>query len=290
MKEFKITSYALARSFLALGAIITLLGSGKSVLFDKHYFDVQKPLLKWNFFHLFGYENTNWSIGIASLILFCVIIGIYPRIIGIFQWWISISIFHIVTLSEGGDQIAVILTFLLIPLTLYDKRRNHWFGSYNPSKYTVGRIVLLLISIQMSVLYFDAAIGKFGEPEWANGTAFYYWATNNGFSEQGVLSLLLSKILVNKWIVAIFTWGAIFLELMLAMAIFIENKKTKMFFLIAGLAFHFTIIVIFGLISFFLAMAAGILLYLTPINQDLSLLWKQVFCSQSYNSQTIHNS
>jgi hypothetical protein len=67
------------------------------------------------------------------------------------------------------------------------------------------------------------------------------------------------------------TWGVIFFEFLLFLALFI-NKKYYKYLLAAGLIFHFAIIVIHGLSSFFLAMAAALIFYLAPLGTNFKRL------------------
>jgi len=118
----------------------------------------------------------------------------------------------------------------------------------------------------MCLVYFHAGVGKIGKEEWSNGTAVYYWFNDPTFGMPDFVRPLLEPILANPLGVITVTWGVIFLEILLFMAI-IMNDKPRYFLFYPGLAFHLLIIVIHGLFSFFFAMAGGLLLYLWVDNE-----------------------
>lgn len=72
----------------------------------------------------------------------------------------------------------------------------------------------------------------------------------------------------NDLTISLINWSVIFLEVGLFIAFFL-NQKYKYLLLLLGLLFHFTIILIHGLPTFFLAMSAGLILYLSKV--DLSI-------------------
>lgn len=127
------TNYlGLSRSLLALGMLLTLFFNSNDILFshgiNNDYF------LKCNFINSLSIycliKHTLLAKYISILILFSVSIGIYPRLTCIFHWWITYSFATSAYIIDGGDQIASILTFLLIPICLLDRRKWHWSKNY----------------------------------------------------------------------------------------------------------------------------------------------------------------
>jgi antimicrobial peptide system SdpB family protein len=269
--------YGLARSCLAMGLLLTLLFNDSQLLFtgfdnarsngDNIPIILQAPLC-------FGYQHLGLAKCLSCVILSVTISGFYPRITGILQWWVSIGFMHSSLLIEGGDQITALLTFFLIPVTLTDPRKNHWqmppttFRFKNYSN-ILGNLIFLLISIQMSVIYFHSAIGKLQAREWIEGTAIYYWFNHNIYGASRPLIDVLSPFL-NSPLVALGSWGAILLEVILAGAVFMTPNRKKGL-LIWAIGFHLSIAIIHGLISFFFAMAGGLILYLLPAYQPLKI-------------------
>jgi antimicrobial peptide system SdpB family protein len=107
-------------------------------------------------------------------------------------------------------------------------------------------------------------------PEWADGTAVYYWFTDPIFGAPHWLSPVLTPLLMNPVTVTMLTWGAILLEVFLFTGLVMDKKHRKQL-LLCGIAFHAGIAVIHGLISFAIAMWAALLLYLRSPSDQLVL-------------------
>lgn len=124
----------LARSILALGTMLTLLLNSTDHLFSRTEKGVFfNPLLnidifsvnKFNFFLLIGNENIYIMKYIAISILLLVVSGYFIKITAILHWWICCSFMLSSSILDGGDQIASILSLLILPICLTDNRKNH---------------------------------------------------------------------------------------------------------------------------------------------------------------------
>ncbi len=261
--------YGLSRSILAIGTLITLAFSPVEVLFDHAIFhEVNSKLLfsQLNFYMVFGWDNLVLAKTISILILLVTATGIYPRFTGVFQWWIASSFFYSSTLIEGGDQINAIICLLFIPLTLLDNRKWHWTSmEFSENKKFVGNLMFVLIAIQMAMIYLNAATDKVyaKTEEWKLGNALYYYLNDSYFSYPDWMDPLMTTILANSFIVSSLTWGTIFFELLL-FGILFSNKNIKLAFFPCAVLFHFGIALFLGLVSFFMAMLGGLVIYLIP--------------------------
>lgn len=262
--------YGISRSLLAFGLLLSLLFTPVEYLFDQQLFQtgIQGKLIDdINFFFLFGYDNLFYSKIVSLLILVIVCLGFYPRFTGVLHWWIAFSFLNAATIIEGGEQIASILCLLLIPVTLTDNRKNHFFTeNIEPSilkGYIRNLFLRVLIPMQMCIVYLNAGIHKiYQSEEWRSGTAIYYFSGDPVFGSD-----FLHKI-ASTDLVFILSWGAIVLEIILALALFMsyDNKK---YLVILALIFHFLISIYFGLISFMFSMFCGIIIYLVnPVRKD----------------------
>ena len=155
----------------------------------------------------------------------------------------------------------------LIPICLLDRRKWHWENEKilypNESEITrniFANINFLLIRVQMSVVYFHAAIGKLNVPEWINGSALYYWIRHPSFGMSTVAVDGLSFILRNRFLLFVTNWLVLILELLLFTGLLLDAKYYKKLFFL-GVLFHFLIIIVHGLVSFFFAMTGGLILY-----------------------------
>jgi antimicrobial peptide system SdpB family protein len=266
----------LARALLATSMLLTLIFTPLDNLFPHYHIsklnESSNELMNLNYFLWFDNLLIPYIFSITILII--VILGLFPRLICIFHSWVSYSVFYSMLIVEGGDQINIILTFLLIPICILDKRRNGWINILNDSKKKKTLLsinsmyALLFIKIQMAILYLNAGISKMFAPEWSNGTAVYYWFYDNMFGAPIWVQNSIGFLFKNDLTISLINWSVIFLEMGLFIAFFL-NQKYKYLLLLLGLLFHFTIILIHGLPTFFLAMSAGLILYLSKV--DLSI-------------------
>jgi antimicrobial peptide system SdpB family protein len=266
--------YGLARSLIALGTLLTLAVNSTDVLFRPMTGDVagimgRTKASEFSLFYLVDPTHLGAARCVAILLLLLTVIGWRPRITGIFHWWISFSLVASGQIIDGGDHVSAILSLLLIPVTLMDSRRWHWVkaevvsSSAELVKIEVARSALLMMRIQVAVIYLHAAVAKLAVPEWANGTALYYWFTQPIFGAPHWLQPVLLPLVSHAPTVVILTWGAVLFEFLLAAGILMD-RRYRAAFLLCGLAFHGTIALIHGLVSFFFAMAGALILYLRP--------------------------
>ncbi|MFH6993130.1 sporulation-delaying protein SdpB family protein [Flavobacterium sp. FlaQc-48] len=275
--------YGLSRTFLALSLLVNLIFTGHTYLFPTNN-NIQLRQLIFDFekVSIFSVLDKNIHLAciISIIILLMTITGYLPQITGILHWYITYSYMTSSILIEGGDQIAAILTLLLIPVTLTDNRINHWHKQRNSDRKKTKMLIwsiYFIITLQISIIYFHAAIAKLFSKEWLNGTATYYWFTHNIFGVSEYLKFLIQPFLSNSFIVVSLTWGTIIFEIILFGWLFMKRNlwNWKLLFLL-GVLFHFSIAFIHGLISFMLTMIGALILYLIPKNKDLKLkIWKQ---------------
>ncbi|HZM78819.1 MAG TPA: sporulation-delaying protein SdpB family protein [Candidatus Limnocylindrales bacterium] len=276
----------LARSLIALGTLGTLATSPATALMSPLANGVVPPICRgpgaagiW----CIAPDNLAAGRWLSIAILLVVASGWRPRFTAIPHWYVSWSLIANATLQDGGDQITAILTLLLIPICVTDSRRWHWqapvMSNTDPGTgHVVARVTLLLIQVQMAVLYLQASVAKLGVPEWADGTAMYYWSHHPTFGSAPWLRPFTDLITYSPVGVAVMTWGSIALEFSLAVAILLAPPARRIL-LVAGLVFHTLIALDMGLVSFGFAMCGGLLLYLLPAGHQLAWphrLWRRV--------------
>lgn len=266
----------ISRSIIALSTLLTLLLNSKQTLF---YLGINNETKlnctganDFSIFCLIG--NIDTAITISVLVLFFVIVGLYPKFTCVFHWWITYSFATSSYAVDGGDQIASIITLLIIPICIFDKRKWHWKkDSYLHCFYekVVAFFAYLLISIQVFIIYFHAAVGKFFVTEWIDGTAIYYWFYNSFFGMNDYLIPIMKPLLKSPILITLLTWSILVFELALAFGVFYKNKKTKVIFCIAGIFFHFLIMLFHGLVSFFLIMTGTLILFFIAKNYNFKI-------------------
>lgn len=258
---------AFVRLLLALNALLLLLFTDIPLGTDLSLLDlpnIQDSLFKpFSIFTVFGAQIGNW---LSILILFFAITGYFPKISILLQAWVHLSICNSVIVIEGGDQIASNLCILLIPICLFDPRRNQWAELKNQEANQKNVNIFLniysfLIRLQVAVIYLHSTTGKLIQNDWLDGTCLYYWTTNNVFGTATLLQPLLNFITLSDF-APLISWSVIFFELGLFACIFATNKYIRRFFLFSGIFFHFGILITHGLVAFFFSMCAALILYL----------------------------
>lgn len=143
-----------------------------------------------------------------------------------------------------------------------------------------------VICLQVAVIYFHAFVAKLFVSEWLNGTATYYWFTHNIFGVSQTFKPIFYKLMSNKFIVILVTWGAMLIEFILFSWILLKRNKWnwKILFLI-GVLFHFFIALVHGLVSFGLTMIAILILYFFP--KDKNIKFKKYKIQKIYD--LLHN-
>ena len=134
----------------------------------------------------------------------------------------------------------------------------------------IANFSFIVIRIQISVVYLHAAVSKLSIQEWLNGTVIYYWFTHNNFGVNDAILPAILPLLENNWSVFLITWAVLVLELMLFAAI-LAPIKIKRVLLPLGVTFHFFTFIIHGLGTFFLAMTAALILYLSKMANPIAI-------------------
>ncbi|MBK8567074.1 MAG: hypothetical protein IPN76_28035 [Saprospiraceae bacterium] len=265
----------IARTLLAFGTFVTLMFNDLEMLLyplsrtDTIDLYRSSPFIKdINLFNLLD-ANLGAARALCLVILLVVMAGWRPRFTCLLHWWVTWSFATKAVVQDGGDQVAQVLTLLLIPICLADSRKWHWHALVQPAalRQKLASIVawstLAVIKLQVALIYFEAATAKFIVEEWANGTSMFYWIQNPTFGIGNDFRQFAFELFANPFAVAFATWGTIVFELILFMAIMMKPKQQKILLLL-GIGFHFGIVLLFGLVSFFFSMAAALVIYLGP--------------------------
>ena len=264
-------TYGIGRTLLAISTLSIFFFNDVDYLFDKNGLEILSSseilISKLNLFGIFGYENLLLGKILSIIILSSVISGYYPKVTGILHFWLMYSFHNSCIILDGGDQIATIFSFMIIPITLLDKRKNHWHNLKNQSKYSklLGHLIFKLIALQVSFIYLNTAIEKlYNLNEWKNGTAMYYIIKSEFFGASDFF-LPIFNLIINSKAVFFLTWWVIVSHLFLSYLLFLSRIK-KANYIILGLFFHGGIAVFMGLYSFSITMFGVLVLYLLPFN------------------------
>lgn len=271
----------LARTLMAIGTAGTLIFSGADVLFSPVVATALAPACEgvgaFSAFCMLPREQLTLLKWLCVFILLVVASGWRPRWTALPHWWIAFSVYNSVSITDGGDQAAVVLTTLLLPVLLTDNRRWHWQrssqtpgGPRRSRQWAVATATLtvLLIKLQVAVLYFHASVAKLGQQEWVDGTSMYYWMSDEIFGPAGWLRPAIDFAVGNQALLLLLTWMPLVIEFLLALSLLLP-QWTRWSLLFLGATLHISIALIIGLWSFSLVMVGACILLLTPLGADL---------------------
>ena len=273
----------LARTLLALGAALTLVASSPDSVFSYRLGTGPTPACDGAKSILAFCLLPRDQIAVPYILAICVLLvaasGWRPRLTAIPQWYVHLSLFIGMSAPDGGDQLAAILSLILIPIGLTDARTWHWsrleaIPSDSPSRgdqwrVAAGVICIVTAKVQVSVVYFQAGVAKLSHPEWADGTAFYYWSTDPAFGVPTWLAVPVRWVMENPYLVVWFAWIPMLLEVCLAAGCLFKVQHRK-YLLGAAFVFHLSIAILMGLWSFAFTMWAAALILLGPVGYQLA--------------------
>lgn len=189
---------------------------------------------------------------VTIAVLLLVVSGYRPRWTCIPHWYVTFSLAAAMHVPNGGENVAKILTLLLVPLCLADDRIWHWRRPAQPmpawwrgSAY----VTHLAIRLQVAIVYGQAVWLKAVEQEWRTGTAMHYVMQDAYFGATPELSVLLQSTVLTSAI----TWGTILLESAIVVCVF-GNSALRRIGLVLAVVLHGGIVLALGLVSFGLVM------------------------------------
>ncbi|WP_329568970.1 sporulation-delaying protein SdpB family protein [Kitasatospora sp. NBC_01266] len=255
------TWFGWGRTLLALAHVLTLALTGPAYLMPPVIGEGRVPqcggIRAVSAYCLGGAEiGQEWRRWFMVALLLVVASGYRPRWTVLPHAWIAFSIGVSISLPDGGEAIARIICLLIIPLGLIDDRRWHWQAAttrLRPVPQGIAFAAFLGVRIQLAALYLQSGISKFGVPDWLNGSAEYYILRNPLFGVAGPLKPLLLWMSNSPVIVAGMTWGAIVIEVVIAVFLLSSARWRRIAFLL-DIALHAGIIATMGLWSFSLIM------------------------------------
>ena len=272
--------YGLARSLLACGTLVTLAASPSETLFRPAAGIPVSPIcesvIRFSAFCVLPRPFLGLVQALAVAVLLVVASGWRPRLTALPHWWISWSVAASITLPDGGDQVAVVLTLILLPVALTDPRVWLWSAPAPIRGTRAGALAVLALSalavarLQVAGIYLHSSLAKLGVEEWRDGTAMYYWLQQPGFAPTPLLREPLLAIAEMPLGAALMTWGPIALELALALSLLMALRARRVL-LVLGILFHLAIAAMMGLVSFGLAMVAALILFLRPRDATFSV-------------------
>ncbi|MCI0157655.1 HTTM domain-containing protein [Leifsonia shinshuensis] len=193
---------------------------------------------------------------LTILVLLAVASGVLPRYTCLLHAYVSVSFVGVLSLPDGGDLIAANITLLLIFVYLGDSRVWHWMQGESRSITWRGisKGAQIAVRVQVAYIYFDSATAKFAVETWAEGTQMYYVTRQEMFGASGLVGQVARDLTTHPVITLASSWGAIVIELCIAILIFVPNKFAARTAILMCTFLHVLIIALIGLGSFGLIM------------------------------------
>jgi sporulation delaying protein B len=212
---------------------------------------------------------------LAVAVLAATALGWRPRWTCVPHWYVTYSLAVGMTLPNGGETVAQILTLLLIPVCLADDRRWQWSrpaGPLPPSWRGAAWAAALTLRLQASIVYGVAGISKLMVAQWRDGTAMYAVFHDPGYGLPPELLRRVGPLLDSVVVMSALTWIVPVLEIAIAVAV-LGTRRSRGAAVLVGGVLHVGIICGLGLFSFGLIMIA--LLFATWLPKSRGSTWPQ---------------
>lgn len=280
MKEFQIlrNPIILISQFFIFRLFLIFFLNSKEILFYNLINGTPTSLIFLNHLNFFSYfpiiSLNELRFGILLILFFCFLLK-NEKLNFFVSYYLSFCFQLSTPFIEGGDQIASNLSLFLFFIT--------FMGNDSEISFFIKNCLYFLMKLNISCIYFQAATSKLSIPEWVDGTAVYYWINNPTFGLPIFIEWFPSFI-GNPLVITTLTWLPIILEILLSASIFIENYPMRLFLFLSGIFFHFSIMFIFNLPSFFITMVLALIIYFSP--KDYILKNKQIPNLREFNAHT----
>lgn len=273
---------ALARFLIGFAMLLTILTNDINVIANHNYEGLKEYVIRHTPRHHRQFESGNLFMMmkpeharlIVIAVLLLVMTGLIPQVSSVLHVWVGFSIHNFYIFLNGGDHLMFALSIFLLPICLTDRRLNQWkFEKVAPnSGNIVSNMALFFIQVQAAWMYIDASISKIPKKGWYTGTAVYYYTSHYRLGAPDWIKQINESFTLTP-MVKIVTWGVLILEIILAACLFMPPAfKRKIW--IPAIFFHFLIVLNFGLITFFIAINALLILFLDDEDYSVRFLGK----------------
>jgi antimicrobial peptide system SdpB family protein len=266
-------AYWLFRSLLAFSTLLLFILNYNTMKDIYNYGENPFKLffIKYDIFSILGFNLGYW---VSLFFLSLVIIGFLPCFSAIMHFYVQTSyILHYPSMSDGGDYIVTIITFLFLFPLITDFRLSFIHSLPNFKFYQIYQKQSLLINFYairlfICIVYFHATVSKFHVVEWYNGTALYYFINDPLSGNANLIEIPFFKyILSNHILITLFSWGTLLTEALIAFMLFSENYKLRKFVFFLGCFLHLCIIPLFYIPMFSFRMISCLYFYLLINNK-----------------------
>ncbi|WP_407319278.1 HTTM domain-containing protein [Isoptericola halotolerans] len=186
-----------------------------------------------------------------------------PRWTAPLHFWLTLSFSSAITLPDGGEYVAQIVTMFLVLVCVGDRRWWHWRTTpqgASPYARAVGWAGHWGIRIQMAFIYIYSALAKLPTDHWTDGTAMYYVARGAYFGNKNFLEPIVLWATSVPVMALCLAWGTLAAEVLLGVCILSGSRRLQRVGLVVCVSLHVAIIAVIGLFSFGMVMMASVLI------------------------------
>lgn len=263
--------FAIARSVIAAGQISVLLFTPASALFvpvgeDQPLARCERAILTVSPYCWF--PESAQLVNVAVIVILAVVAtGFMPQIAGFVHAWITFSFSQLVSLPDGGEHVAQVVSILFIFVSLSHNRLWYWKAPLPRDPNSILAAVSLgawwAIRLQMAWVYLHSSIAKTAVGEWQDGSAVYYVVRQEMFGSSGIMRELILWSTSIGVISLMLTWGTIVIESAMAILILMPRRIPAIAWVLC-LLLHLGIIFVLGLFSFGTIMIGCVLAATAP--------------------------
>jgi antimicrobial peptide system SdpB family protein len=263
--------FGIGRTFIASAQIVILLFTEPQALFVPVIGQPHAPycsgLASVSAFCVGGGGlSLEWRRWLLILILAVIASGYRPRWTVLVHAWVCFSLAVSISLPDGGESVAQLITLLIVPIGLADNRRWHWGeaqGQLHRIWRGIGLATILVVRLQVAAIYINSGVAKLGTADWLNGSAEYYILRDKNFGISGPFTGLFLWATHAPIITAAMSWGTIAAECSIGLMM-LGTFPWRRRGMILGITLHSLIIVTIGLWSFSLIMIGTLILAAAP--------------------------
>ncbi|GLZ79415.1 hypothetical protein Afil01_42220 [Actinorhabdospora filicis] len=199
---------------------------------------------------------------IAVIVLALVVIGYRPRWTAIPHWYVAFSLATAISVPNGGESAAQVITLILIPICLSDDRAWQWTPPSRPLRgHTRGLTyaAFLTLRAQASVIYLTAAISKLTVADWRDGSAMAVIVHHPLLGFPGTVTAWLESWSWWPFAATLMTWGTLVTEAGIALLLWGGRLARRLAFVL-GAGLHLAITAFMGIAGFGLVMLSLLVL------------------------------
>jgi Vitamin K-dependent gamma-carboxylase len=201
------------------------------------------------------FQNSyGWFLALQLLLLVLGIACVYPRIISILIYLVTINLDNkVYVILDGGNNLIHLFLIYFIFIDPSKKTNQRKDGFFFKLSNAFTNLAFLMCRLQIVMMYLISGLSKVGGALWQNGTALYYTLQVDEYTHP------LAKDLVSRY--PLLTVAGSYLTLLYQVVFpwLVWNRKVRPWLLSVGSLIHLQISFVMGLFMFGFAIAVAYL-------------------------------